>query len=187
VTRYGLSGRFETSFGALLEADNEVEQRATNRVHLALRENGELWVAFLHHLVVRRYSHRGELQAEFDLAAKLAEQKVEVSREPPAVNIDGVQLPVLIQDITTAKGSGQEDTDSLWLLLGDGHLLQLSSSGEIRFTGRLRGDVHWGHLAARAVPRPGLLLGEFRGRKTAEVDFERLGKRLTRAEKGVNR
>lgn len=175
ITRYGLSGRVESSFGSLLEAKGELERQATNRVHLVRGENGELWVAFLHHLLVRRYSSETELLAEVDLRAKLAERGTEVSSELPAVNIDGFQLPVQIQDIAFAAGSDREAEASLWLLLGDGHVIQLSSSGELGFVGLLRGGVHWGHIAVRGLPNPGLLLAEFRGRRMVDLDLEKFG------------
>jgi|CXWL01.1.fsa_nt_gi hypothetical protein len=188
VTRYDSRGRRQTSFGALLYASSELERLSTNRVLLARGEDGELWLAFLHHLRVRRYSEEGALLAEIDLGPMLGQRGVGLSAGLPEINIDGVQLPVKIQDISFAgKCCGQTASGSLWLLLGDNTIVELTSGEGIGFLGRLRGGVSWGQIAARTFPRPGLAVAEFRGRRVLEFDLDWLQQRLLGAEKGERR
>lgn len=117
---------------------------AINRVRITSTGQDEVWVAFIHLPLVRRYNAAGQLMVERTLElegsedlAKYARAVWDLTDRPSSaayLNIDGVQLPLVIKDITTHPGTGEPV-----LLLGNDRIAVLGRDAQLQVVAEVVG------------------------------------------------
>jgi hypothetical protein len=159
------------------ESVRELYRRATSRMRVATTAKGEVWVAFIHLPLIRRYSRRGELTLERPLdldglgvLTGYARSVWDPSDQPASatfINIDGLQLALVVKDIAVHPGTGRPI-----LLLGNDWIAGLSADGRIGLVGEVSGcRGGFNRLGVDAIRRTLMLTG-FATQFVCEVDLD---------------
>lgn len=144
VTVYDSAGRRTRSFGDLIAPSvvYGAERRSfddrykipMNRVRMALDDQGNTWLAFLHAPLIQKFDSKGNLVLTRTLqSAAIDALKRAVWQQPPptefsSVNIDGVQLTVVLKDIAVDPTKRE-----LLVLRGDDRIVALDLDGQERY------------------------------------------------------
>ncbi|MEW6457205.1 MAG: 6-bladed beta-propeller [Acidobacteriota bacterium] len=144
VSVYNPKGKRLRSFGSLINPSeiygmdykkyNETHKVPLNRIRIALDENDNAWLVFLHAPLICKYNQKGELIYKKILnIPDLQPLKKAIWQSPPpyeyaSINIDGIQLTMIIRDITFDPKKKQ-----ILILLGDQRIVAFNSEANEQF------------------------------------------------------
>jgi len=168
-----------SEFSRLQPGFRRTYSKAVNRTRIVTTSKGDIWVAFLHLPLVRRYSSDGRLVGERPLVLdglgplpSYYEAVWDRSIDPPSatyINIDGVQLPLLIKDIAV-----HSDTGTALLLLGNDWVATLDHGLRLRLVSEVVGCAGTFNRLAIDAPRRVLLLTSLEESALCEVNLDAL-------------
>lgn len=161
---YSLKGKKLRSFGSLKKASeiygidykkyDDSHKIPLNRVWLTLDDKNNLWVGFLHAPLIHKYNLKGELILEKIInVPDLEPLKKAVWQSPPpteylSMNIDGIQLTLIIKDITF-----DWENKLILVLLGDNRIIALDSEGKEKYI--IKPMIKRGALERLAIAKNG--------------------------------
>jgi hypothetical protein len=144
ISVYNSKGKHVRSFGSLMSPSELYGENfkkydrshiiPLNRVWLTLDNEENLWLGFLHAPLICKYNQMGKLifKKIIDLP-DLDKLKKAVWQSPPpseylSMNIDGIQLTLIIKDITFDKKNKE-----ILVLFGDNRILSMDLEGNEEF------------------------------------------------------
>jgi len=136
ISVYDRTGKKLAAFGELLspaalypqlKAHETAYRTSINRVRIAIDDEDNVWVAFIHAPIVRKYDRSGRLLAQQTLRLPgISQLTAAVLQAPPppryiSQNFDGIQITMVIREIVFDRKARQP-----LLLLGDDRIVYLS-------------------------------------------------------------
>jgi hypothetical protein len=139
ISVYDRTGKKLAAFGDLLspaalypqlKAHEKAYQTALNRVRIAIDDEDNVWVAFIHAPIVCKFDRNGRLLAKQTLQLPgITQLTGAVLKSPPppryiSQNFDGIQITMVIREIVFDRKNRQP-----LLLLGDDSIVYLKRDG----------------------------------------------------------
>jgi hypothetical protein len=139
ISVYDRTGKKLFAFGELLspaalypqlKAEEKAYRIAINRVRIAIDDEDNVWVAFIHAPIVRKFDRNGRLLAQQTLRVPgISQLTAAVLQTPPpphyiSQNFDGIQITMVIREIVFDRKARQP-----LLLLGDDRIVYLGRDG----------------------------------------------------------
>jgi hypothetical protein len=189
ISVYDRTGKKLAAFGELLspaalypqlKAHETAYQTAINRVRIAVDDEDNVWVAFIHAPIVRKYDRSGRLLTQQTLRLPgISQLTAAVLQAPPppryiSQNFDGIQITMVIREIVFDRKARQP-----LLLLGDDSIVCLSRDGVPERI--IRPDLHGALLETLAVDNEGTIFtSKFLSAQLLRVVVSEPGKEVRR-------